>query len=147
MLEVVQHQEDLLVAQVVEQLLARRAFTLLKGKSSASAMAGAISSAWRSGASHTKKTPSTKLSCRRAAVSWAWPCTPRRWPGAAPAIKTIFLCPYLTHEEIRREVQEGLNMVETWNSANSFIFYGKRGEVSTNDVDAQEVAILAMHLL
>lgn len=63
------------------------------------------------------------------------------------AIKTIFLCSYLTHEEVRREIQEGLNVVENWNSANSFIFYGKRGEVSTNDVDAQEVAILSMHLL
>jgi TnpA family transposase len=40
-----------------------------------------------------------------------------------------------------------LNVIENWNSANSFIFYGKRSEVSTNDVDAQEVAILSMHLL
>jgi TnpA family transposase len=63
------------------------------------------------------------------------------------AIKTIFLCSYLTHEEVRREIQEGLNVVESWNSANGFIFYGKRGEVSTNDVDAQEIAILSMHLL
>ena len=37
--------------------------------------------------------------------------------------------------------------MEHWNSANSFIFYGKHGEVSTNEVAAQEVAILAMHLL
>jgi TnpA family transposase len=63
------------------------------------------------------------------------------------ALKTIFLCQYLTQAEVRREIQEGLNVVENWNSANGFIFYGKRGEVSTNDVDAQEVAILAMHLL
>ena len=63
------------------------------------------------------------------------------------ALKTIFLCRYLTHEEVRREIQEGLNVVENWNSANGFIFYGKRGEVSTNDVDAQEIAILSMHLL
>lgn len=63
------------------------------------------------------------------------------------AIKSIFLCLYLTHEEVRREVQEGLNVIENWNSANSFIFYGKRGEISTNDVDAQEIAILSMHLL
>lgn len=48
---------------------------------------------------------------------------------------------------MRREIQKGLNVVENWNSANGFIFYGKRGEVSTNDVDAQEVAILSMHLL
>jgi TnpA family transposase len=63
------------------------------------------------------------------------------------AMKSIFLCSYLTYEEVRREIQEGLNVVENWNSANGFIFYGKRGEVSTNDVDAQEVAILSMHLL
>jgi TnpA family transposase len=63
------------------------------------------------------------------------------------ALKTIFLCSYLSHEEVRREIQEGLNVVENWNSANGFIFYGKRGEVNSNDVDAQEIAILAMHLL
>ncbi len=63
------------------------------------------------------------------------------------ALKSIFLCRYLMSEEVRREVQEGLNVVENWNSANGFIFYGKRGEISSNDVDAQEVAILAMHLL
>jgi TnpA family transposase len=63
------------------------------------------------------------------------------------AIKTIFLCNYLMHEEVRREIQEGLNVVENWNSANNFIFYGRHGEVSTNDVDAQEIALLSMHLL
>jgi TnpA family transposase len=63
------------------------------------------------------------------------------------AIKTIFLCSYLAQEEVRREIQEGLNVIENWNSANGFIFNGKRGEIGTNEVDAQEVAILAMHLL
>ncbi len=62
-------------------------------------------------------------------------------------IKTIFLCNYLMHVEVRREIQEGLNVVENWNSANSFIYYGRHGEVSTNDVDAQEIAVLSMHLL
>jgi TnpA family transposase len=62
-------------------------------------------------------------------------------------IKTIFLCNYLMHEEVRREIQEGLNVVENWNSANDFIYYGRHGIVSANDVDAQEVAILSMHLL
>ncbi len=63
------------------------------------------------------------------------------------ALKTIFLCNYLTHEAVRREIQVGLNVLESWNSANGYIFYGKQGEISSNDTDAQEVAILAMHLL
>lgn len=38
-------------------------------------------------------------------------------------------------------------MVENWNSANGFIWYGKGGEIAVNDRDDQEVAILSLHLL
>lgn len=38
-------------------------------------------------------------------------------------------------------------MIENWNSANGFIFYGRQGDISSNDRDAQEVSILSMHLL
>jgi TnpA family transposase len=31
-----------------------------------------------------------------------------------------------------RTIREGLNVVESWNAANSFIFYGKGGEIATN---------------
>jgi hypothetical protein len=33
------------------------------------------------------------------------------------AIKTIFLCRYLHSKELRREINEGLNVVEQWNGA------------------------------
>ena len=62
-------------------------------------------------------------------------------------IKTIFLCQYLDSETVRREVNEGLNVVERWNGVNDFIFYGKGGEFASNRLETQELSVLSLHLL
>ncbi len=63
------------------------------------------------------------------------------------AVKTIFLCRYLDSEELRQEIHEGLNVVESWNSTNGFIFYGKAAELSSNKRENQEMGLLCLHLI
>ena len=49
--------------------------------------------------------------------------------------------------ELRREIHEGLNVVESWNGANDFILYGRGGEIATNRLEDQEATMLGLHLL
>ena len=72
-------------------------------------------------------------------------CKVQAEPGRA--IKTIFRCRYLRPEAFRREIHEGLKVVENRNSANSFVFFGKGGEIATDRVRDRKSAVHALHLL
>ena len=61
--------------------------------------------------------------------------------------RTIFLCNYLGDENIRREVHEARQVIETWNSGIDFIQYGKNSELTGDDRVDLEISMLAMHLL
>jgi TnpA family transposase len=47
---------------------------------------------------------------------------------------------------LRRGIHKGLQVVEQWNSANGFVFYGKDAKL-TGDREDQEASMLTLHLL
>jgi TnpA family transposase len=63
------------------------------------------------------------------------------------AVKTMFLCRYLHSEGLRREIHEGLNIIEHWNGANDFVFFARRGELASNRREDHELSMLSLHLL
>jgi TnpA family transposase len=56
---------------------------------------------------------------------------------------TIFLARFLRDRDLQREINEGLNVVESWNRANAVIFLGKGGDIATNRRDEQELSCCA----
>lgn len=69
-------------------------------------------------------------------------------PSASPIRSSGVLPSHnLTSEALRREIHEGLEVVDNWNNTNDFIFYGKGGEIATNRSEDQELAALSLHLL
>jgi TnpA family transposase len=63
------------------------------------------------------------------------------------AVKTIFLARYLHSLALRREIHEGLNTIERWNGANDFVYFARRGEMTSNRREDQETSMLSLHLL
>jgi TnpA family transposase len=73
--------------------------------------------------------------------------TYRAFAELGKAVKTIFLCRYLHSEELRREIQEGLNVIEQWNGATDFVFFARRGELASNRHEDHEASMLCLHLV
>ena len=49
--------------------------------------------------------------------------------------------------ELPREIHEGLNTIERWNGANDFVYFARRGEMTSNRREDQEISMLSLHLL
>ncbi len=63
------------------------------------------------------------------------------------AQKSIFVARYLRTRDLQREIEEGLNVMESSNGANSVIAYGKGGELASNRRDEQEMFVLCLRIL
>ncbi|MFF1651514.1 Tn3 family transposase [Streptomyces sp. NPDC058240] len=63
------------------------------------------------------------------------------------AQKTIFVARYLRLRDLQREIEEGLNVMESSNGANSVIAYGKGGEIASNRRDEQEMFVLCLRII
>lgn len=63
------------------------------------------------------------------------------------AQKTIFVARYLRLRDLQREIEEGLNVMESSNGENSVISYGKGGEIASNQRDEQKRFVLCLRIL
>jgi len=59
----------------------------------------------------------------------------------------MFLCEYLHSEQLRQEIQEGLNIIELWNGVNDLFSMDAAVEISSNKREDQETSMLCLHLL
>ena len=47
--------------------------------------------------------------------------------------------PLFNDEALRREINEGLNVIEQWNGATDFVFFARKGELTSNRREDHEV--------
>jgi TnpA family transposase len=63
------------------------------------------------------------------------------------AVRTTFLLGYASREDVRREIHEGCNRAESWNSFQEAVFWGHGGRLQPADPFRQQVTALAMQLV
>lgn len=63
------------------------------------------------------------------------------------AQRTIFVARYLRDRDLQCEIEEGLNVVESWNRANAVICYGNSGEIASNRRAEVEMTALCLRIL
>lgn len=63
------------------------------------------------------------------------------------AQKTLFVARYLRDRDLQREINAGLNVVESWNGGNDVIFFGRGGDLTTNRREEQELSVLCLRVL
>ena len=61
--------------------------------------------------------------------------------------KTIFVARLLRDRDLQREINEGLNVVESFNRGSSVIHFGNGGDLATNRRDEQELGVLCLRVL
>jgi TnpA family transposase len=63
------------------------------------------------------------------------------------AQKSIFVARYLRDRDLQREINEGLNVLESHNRGQQIILYGKGGELATNRRDERELTVACLRVL
>ncbi|WP_433469811.1 Tn3 family transposase [Spirillospora sp. CA-128828] len=67
-------------------------------------------------------------------------------PEIGRAQRTPFVARYLRERDLQREIEEGLNMVDSWNAGN-VVYYSKGGEISTDRREEVEMGALCRRIL